>query len=451
MLMAVVVLDLQVSTARADANAYAYLAYVPLIIFGALLSPISLFAGMKTPHYEKLFNGKNLELWNYVGNKSGEFIVTNGVMVCPSNSTGKLVTALTYSDFALVFQYKLEAGAEGGISIRGQMSGENLTDAGVEIPLVNDNAPAHSHLEPSQRNGSIYGFMPAKHGTAKIGKWNKMRIICVGRCYEIDLNGERILHTDLNDIRDIGFLGAHPGMLRRNGHISLIGHAGQIEFRHIYIKEFPDMERDNKSPKAFKALFNGKNLNGWEGLMKDPPQRAKMTPEELTAEQIKSDAQMRAHWRAENGQLTFDGKGDNLCTKKDYGDFELQVDWRIPEKGGGGISLRGSPQVRIWETNSAGQFTPPDGSGGLYNNENGSLHPLKYADKPVGIWNQFRILMIGDKVLGFLNDELVVNDETLENYRERDKPIYPTGAIELQGHGSPVWFKNIYIREIPRK
>jgi hypothetical protein len=59
--------------------------------------------------------------------------------------------------------------------------------------------------------------------------------------------------------------------------------------------------------------------------------------------------------------------------------------------------------------------------------------------------------MVGEKVHVFLNGELVVRDTTLENYWERDKPIYPTGQIELQNHGGLLWFKNIYIRELSGK
>jgi hypothetical protein len=58
--------------------------------------------------------------------------------------------------------------------------------------------------------------------------------------------------------------------------------------------------------------------------------------------------------------------------------------------------------------------------------------------------------MTGEKVHVFLNDKLVVNNTTMENYWERDKPIYPTGQLELQSHGSLLFFKNIYIRELPR-
>ena len=76
---------------------------------------------------------------------------------------------------------------------------------------------------------------------------------------------------------------------------------------------------------------------------------------------------------------------------------------------------------------------------------------LQGADNPIGQWNTFRIKMIGEKVTIWLNGELVVDNVVLENYWERDKPIYPTGQIELQNHGNTLYFKNVYLREIPRK
>ena len=72
------------------------------------------------------------------------------------------------------------------------------------------------------------------------------------------------------------------------------------------------------------------------------------------------------------------------------------------------------------------------------------------ADYFPGEWNHFDVLMIGDKVTVYLNNELVAHNVTMENYWERNKPIYPSGQIELQAHKEPVWFRNIYIRELPR-
>ena len=157
---------------------------------------------------------------------------------------------------------------------------------------------------------------------------------------------------------------------------------------------------------------------------------------------------MRDHWRVEDGALVFDGKGDSLCTAKDYGDFELLVDWKILKDGDSGIYLRGSPQVQIWDPDvkAAGGV----GSGGLYNNQKNPSKPLVKADNPVGEWNTFRIKMVGDKVSVWLNDKLVVDNVELENYWERDKPIYPTGQIELQNHGNTLYFKNIYLKDLSR-
>jgi len=400
--------------------------------------------------FTDLFDGQSLKGWKYLGNEGGEYFVTNGVIVCPANSLGNLLTDGEYSDFVLRLEYKLEPDGNNGVAIRAPLSGVRVTYEGVEIQMLDDDAPKHWYIKPWQRNGSVYGIVPAVNGKAKIGEWNTEEITCIGRHYKIILNGKTIVNADLNSVDDDEVLKAHPGMLRSRGHLGFLGHASRFEFRNIRIKELPVEERDNLPPKGFKALFNGKDLDGWKGLVKDPPARAKMSPEQLAAEQVKADENMRAHWKAENGELVFDGKGQNLCTKKDYGDFELLVDWKIPAKGDSGIYLRGSPQVQIWEDESLGHFPVPDGSGGLYNNQKGSPHPLKHADKPVGEWNHFRILMVGEKVHVFLNGELVVNNETLENYWERDKPIYPWGAIELQNHFGPLWFKNIYVREIPR-
>ena len=56
--------------------------------------------------------------------------------------------------------------------------------------------------------------------------------------------------------------------------------------------------------------------------------------------------------------------------------------------------------------------------------------------------------MLGDKVTVYLNDKLVVDNVVMENYWERDKPMYPSGQIELQNHGNTLYFKNIYLKEI---
>lgn len=81
---------------------------------------------------------------------------------------------------------------------------------------------------------------------------------------------------------------------------------------------------------GFVSLFNGKDLTGWKGLVQNPIARAKMKPAQLAKEQAKADENMRRDWKVEDGLLVFDGSGyDNLCTEKQYGDFEMYVDWML--------------------------------------------------------------------------------------------------------------------------
>ncbi len=207
-----------------------------------------------------------------------------------------------------------------------------------------------------------------------------------------------------------------------------------------------DMSPGNP-PKGYVALFNGEDLTGWKGLLKppldNPERRAELTPEELADAQAEADALMREQWRVEDGMLVYTGEGRSLCTAQDYADFEMIVDWKIPPQGDSGIYLRGSPQVQIWDPEQW-----PEGSGGLFNNEIHPSKPLVCADKPIGQWNTFHIKMVGERVTVYLNNTLVVNKVIMENFWNREIPIFPSGQIELQHHGSDLWFKNIFLREI---
>ena len=202
-------------------------------------------------------------------------------------------------------------------------------------------------------------------------------------------------------------------MFRDRGHVGFLGHNDYLEFRNIQIKELPTADKDNTPPEGFTAVFNGRDLTNWKGLLAspndNPAKRAKLSPDQLQKAQAEADDSMRKHWKAIDGALEFDGKGRSLATMKDYGNFEMLVDWKILPKGDSGIYLRGSPQVQIWDANEGGKRNKM-GSGGLYNNEKNPADPVKLADKPIGEWNRFRILMIGDRVHVFLNNELVVDN-----------------------------------------
>ncbi|UYQ91869.1 DUF1080 domain-containing protein [Chitinophaga horti] len=206
---------------------------------------------------------------------------------------------------------------------------------------------------------------------------------------------------------------------------------------------------DMPAGEGLSPIFNGNDLSGWKGLVGNPISRAKMNDKQLAAAQKKADSAMLAGWSVKDGLLVFNGHGDNLCTVKKYGDFEMYVDWKITAEGDAGIYLRGTPQVQIWDT-SRRSVGAQVGSGGLYNNQKNPSKPLAVADNAVGEWNNFHIIMKGDRVTVYLNGVLVTDNVMLENYWDRNLPIFVEEQLELQAHGTYVAYRDIYVREIPR-
>jgi hypothetical protein len=186
--------------------------------------------------------------------------------------------------------------------------------------------------------------------------------------------------------------------------------------------------QDKKTPPGFTSLFDGRDLSGW-----------------------KVDDKQAKAWVVEDSTIHYTGKGGrNLATTKSYKNFELWVDWKITPKGDSGIYLRGQPQVQIWDSEvlSGGLAADKDkGSGGLWNNpkDTAGRVPLVNADRKPGEWNTFYIKMVGSKVTVKLNDKVVVDNA---EFLPLGKKAPAEGPIELQVHGTPLWFKNIFVKEL---
>ncbi len=182
---------------------------------------------------------------------------------------------------------------------------------------------------------------------------------------------------------------------------------------------------DDSPPAGFTRLFNGQDLTGWE-----------------------DDGS--GHWRAENGMIVYDGGGwqpapdtvfeRNLRTEKEYGDFILLIDWKIEKDGNSGIYLRGELQVEIWDRTSE-VYSSPHGSGGIVGYTAKDRTPLRTVDRPLGEWNRFEIHVRDETVTVHLNDQLVIDGYEADFNRSK-------GPIVLQHHGWPLWFRNIYVKEL---
>ena len=364
--------------------------------------------------------------------------IENGTLIFEGDGRGRLMTKRTYRDFELQLEFRVGVGANNGIALRAP-TGFESSRYGIEVQILDDYAHQPSGLR--RLCGSIYGIYPAcKSAVKPAGEWNRLHIRCQGRRVQITLNGERVVDADLNAVRDRELLRERPGFLREEGHIGFIQHNGRVEYRHLRIRELLSNHAPNQPPDGFTALFNGRDLSGWQSWYADPPQINQMTDAERQQAQAKANAEYLKHWRVENGELVFDGQGVHLLTERTYGDFELWIDWKIERGGDSGIYLRDTPQVQIWDH--------PDGSGGLFNNQHHRSKPLTRADRPPGEWNRFRILMLGDRVTVWLNETLVVHDTPLESYWDKSAPLPQEGRIWLQAHGTPLRFRNIFIRPL---
>ncbi len=222
----------------------------------------------------------------------------------------------------------------------------------------------------------------------------------------------------------------------------------------LLLLALPFASKAADAPPGFTAIFNGKDLAGWTAWAIHEkgagPHETVGAPLLARAAAWLDDA--KKHWTVENGELVNDGHGAYLATAKEYGDYELHIEYKTVAKADSGIYLKNSPQVQIWDSGEADPtgLGKKFGSGGLWNNTKykEGKDPLVLADKPLGEWNKFRIIQVGARTTVYLNDKLVVEKALMENFFEKDKPLPKKGSILLQTHGGEIRWRNIFVKEL---
>ena len=393
---------------------------------------------------------------------------------------GNPITEKEYGNFILRLEFLMPENGNNGLGIRTPDSRVDAAYFGMcELQLLDDGGSAYydaekkaDKLKPYQYTGSIYGIVPSRRDNVdkqiwgkdknftgggsyvrKPGMWNFEEVKVIGSEIEVYLNGYLITKGDVSQWKGDGDTPdgkKHPGLHRTRGFITFCGHGSDVKFRNVRIKELPDdakmgavcPKQRMACPKGFTAYFDGDETDlpeFWKGVTTEekfdnPVVRQAATSEKRAEMQKIADKGRDEHWHVRNGNLYFDGYrgGYSLATKEDYEDFEMWADWRIMSiTGDSGLYLRGSPQVQIWDAHNQWNI----GSGGLYNNQKNPSKALKIADKLVGDWNRFHVIMRGDKVTVWLNGELVVDNVTLENYWDRKRPIF-TASASAAGAGA---------------
>ncbi|HUU29886.1 MAG TPA: DUF1080 domain-containing protein [archaeon] len=427
-----------------------------LMFLAAGYAMIAVNAVAKEDDFVPLFNGKNLDGWVNVNCAPETWTVREGMIVCSGIPTGVLRTVKQYENYILELEWRhMKKEGNAGLFVHSDAltaPGQPFTRS-VEIQIMDSNegdifAIHGATLTPGMPHPK--GWMRSLPFARKMnltGQWNHYRVISKDGTLTLEVNGEvanRAYHSN-----------------PRKGYICLESEGSEIHFRNIRIQELPGSNPPEdvvaETDKGFRSLYNGLDLRGW----KDTPGN-------------------QGHWVANDWILEYDGKSQaekdrDLWTVKDFKNFILIVDWRLPaepvfdpvpvvlpdgshavdengqevrvpvlDAGDSGIYLRGSSksQVNIWNW--------PCGSGEFYGYRmdknqppevRRGVTPILNADKPVGQWNRFEITLIGEKVTVVLNGKTVIRDARLPG-------IPKSGPIALQHHTDPVQFANIYIKEL---
>jgi hypothetical protein len=206
--------------------------------FVVLMMMAGIAMGQSEPGFVSLFDGKTLNGWKLVKPHGPGYVVQDGVLVCPADGGGNLFSEKEYADFTVRFDFKMEPGGNNGLGIRAPLEGD-AAYAGMELQILDDgHARYKGKIKSEQHHGSIYGVFPARTGYLKpAGEWNSEEVTAKGSRVKITLNGVVILDADLANVREEAVLKAHPGLLRKAGHIGFLGHGTRVEFRNIRIKK----------------------------------------------------------------------------------------------------------------------------------------------------------------------------------------------------------------------
>jgi len=196
---------------------------------------------------------------------------------------------------------------------------------------------------------------------------------------------------------------------------------------------------------GFRLLFDGKTTDGWRGFKKDG---------------------MPGGWEAIDGCLVRTGSGGDIITEEQFDNFELRLEWRISASGNSGIFYHvleeGSyvwqtgPEMQVLDNSEHVDGRNPKTSAG----SNYAMHaPTRDVTRPVGFFNEARLIVNGPHVEHWLNGEKIVEyelwdakwEEMVKASKFASMPRYgreKTGHIALQDHGDRVWYRNIRIRPL---
>lgn len=204
-----------------------------------------------------------------------------------------------------------------------------------------------------------------------------------------------------------------------------------------------DKAADPKSEEGFVSLFNGKDMTGWVG-------------------------NTMGYYADGKGNMVCDPtkQGGNVYTEKEYANFVFRFEFKLAPGANNGLGIRAPLKGDAAYVGMELQII--DDSSDKYKNiqpwqRHGSIYGVAAAKpghlKPVGEWNSEEVIADGRHITVKLNGETIVDVENLDTWKfdsDHSRDSHPglkneKGHIGFLGHGDPLEFRNIRIKELPAK
>lgn len=425
---------------------------------------LSLFVAGADEGWVPLFDGKSTAGWVQRGGKA-VYTVEDGALVGRTvldSPNSFLCPPKEYADFVLEFEVWVDPKLNSGVQIRSASRPDyrNGVVHGYQIEIDPSERAWSGGIYDEQRRGWLANPKddPAARTAFKVGEWNR---------YRVEAAGDR-LRTWVNDVPVSDLV---DGMTR-SGFIGFQVHQAKeaalaVTWRNIRLKDLapvktglaPNTLTDAERAEGWRLLWDGHTTWGWRSA------KGKEFPKE--------------GWEIRDGELSVvetggaeSRAGGDIVTERTYGAFDLKVEFRLTPGANSGIKYYVDTELNKAEGSAIGlefqlldDAVHPDAKMGRDGNRTlASLYDLIPAApgkrvKPIGEWNEARVVSAGRHVEHWLNGAKVLEYERgSEEFRKlvdvskyKVWPAFgekPDGHILLQDHGNRVSFRNVKIREL---
>ncbi len=361
--------------------------------------------------------------------------VENGELV--NDGQGPYATTdREYGDIELLVEYRTVARADSGIYLRGnpQVQIWDYTKDGGKWDRGADKGSGGLF----NNSPGVPGKDPLVLADKPFGEWNALRIIQVGANTTVYLNGKLVVdHATMENFWD------RKEPLWSRGPVQLQTHGGEIRWRNIFVREIPADEANRilaeTDDASFTSILNGRDFTGWAGPLDN--------------------------YEIVDGAVGCKPKkGGTIYTQKEYSDFVVRLEFKLPPAGNNGLAIRypgegdtayvGMTELQVLDNTAPVYRTldPRQFHGSAY----GMVAAKRDFLRPLGEWNYEQVTVKGSTIKVELNGTTILDADLSTVTEFLDNKAHPgkdrkAGHFGFAGHNDPVAFRNIQIKDIGEK